>query len=97
MTACVLLLAGCGVTRVVEIEQGRVGLPELVAGIEGKTKIQVRNLLGPPQSRWELDNEVWLYYRSQIKVNDSSTFFAEVHFDADSKVARVHTRVADNE
>lgn len=92
--AMVLALASCGVTRKVEVEQGNPALAKLVEGIEGKTMVQVRSLLGSPQSRWALGNEIWLYYHNHVDDKTSSTFFAELHFDAAGRVERVLSRTA---
>ncbi|MBF2735152.1 MAG: outer membrane protein assembly factor BamE [Betaproteobacteria bacterium AqS2] len=92
--AALLALAACSlppVTRNVVIEQGNPRLEEQIAKLDGLNMDEVRVLLGPPQSRWNIDHEVWVYFSSYRDQREERRFSAEVHFDGDGNVAYVFT------
>lgn len=87
-----LVLAACSpppLTRNVIIEQGNPKLQDQIDQIQGLSKEEVRALLGPPQSRWNIDHEVWVYVRFYKDQDEERRFSAEVHFDQDGNAAYV--------
>ena len=76
-------------TREVVIHQGNKDLPEKISQVSGMDASQVRALLGPPQSRWNIGGEVWIYYYRDKGRDRDNSFVAEVMFDENGKVASV--------
>ncbi len=91
-------LSGCGLTRDIEIRQGHEEFTEeKLRGVEGLNSEQVRQRLGPPQSRWNLENQVWIYYY-RIKNRSTERWQTVViEFDANlvAKEVRFEDYVAD--
>ena len=83
LALAVALLAGCSTPlyRKLQVEQGSEMLPENLAKIEiGMTREEVSELLGRPQIRWLVDQEVWLYY---YKSADEAGGGVEIYFNQD--------------
>ena len=76
-------VSGCTLTRKIEIKQGREELTEeRLQAVNGLNAEQVRSMLGPPQSRWNLANQVWIYhYRLKDLEGDEKWQTAEIQFD----------------
>ena len=87
----VLLLNSCALTRNVVIEQGNPNLMELSSQLGGLTTDEVRELLGPPQSRWNIDHEVWIYYNNVVERGELIDFSVEIHFDDVDTVEEIIT------
>lgn len=85
--AATLLLSGCA--RVIEINQGRALTSEEFNSVKGLSTDEVRQLLGPPSSRWNLDGQVWVYYIRDDSVDQELELSADVIFGPDGLVEEV--------
>lgn len=84
LALCAALLAGCSgvrLTRDMSVSQGTKLLVENFEQVKpGMSREDVRKLLGPPQIRWQLGGEVWIYYylqRSGEPAKSAEIYFAE--------------------
>ena len=78
LVTSLLLLASC--SRVINTNQGYDVDLDLLNSMEGKTAQEVKTTLGPPQSRWNIDGELWVYYFKR-ESNPPLDISAEIHFD----------------
>ena len=80
-----LLLSSC--SRDIEIRQGNANVtPEQATSVIGLDADAVREVLGPPHSRWQLDGQVWVYYFKLSKKGVDENFTAQVVFGSDKLV-----------
>ena len=89
MVAALMFIAGCTFTREVEVRQGNESLPDYINEVVGKDATEVRSILGPPQSRWNIDGEIWIYYYRSKGRDRDVRFSAELLFDDDGRVSEV--------
>ena len=82
----IIMLSLTGCTRDVVIQQGHFQTTELIEQARGQDAAAVRELLGPPQSRWQLEQEVWLYYYYFKDREREERFTAELRFGPDGTV-----------
>lgn len=89
LAALAVTLAGCAASREVVIRQGSDSIPEGIRGVVGMEAAEVRSLLGPPQSRWQIGGETWIYYYRDKGRDRDERLSAEVRFGDDGRVAEV--------
>ena len=54
----------------------------------GMSQKKVRALLGPPQTRWELEEEIWIYYYQRRDAKTDERLSGQITF-ADGKVSKI--------
>lgn len=69
-------------SRNVEINQGKTGVTtEIAESVSGLGTNAVREVLGPPHSRWNIDGLIWLYLFQNTSEGNDQRFSVELHFD----------------
>lgn len=83
-----LSLAAC--TRGFIVEQGQQIEPEQLDGLIGLDTNAIRGRLGPPHSRWLIDELIWVYYFKENPAVSTENITAEITFNSNGVAAEVH-------